>query len=76
MTALLAWLLDPAIKLIFLDKRADMVLLVPAAVVVVVFVRGAFNYGETKFNSTVGQSIAADVQRDMFGRLIERDLAD
>ena len=52
-----------------------MVLLVPAAVVVVVFVRGAFNYGETKFNSTVGQSIVADVQRDMFGSLIALDLA-
>ena len=43
--------------------------------VVVVFVRGAFNYGETKFNSTVGRSIAADVQRDMFGSLIALDLA-
>lgn len=74
MTALLAWLLDPAIKLIFLEKRADMVLLIPSAVVGVVFLRGAFNYGETKFNNTVGQNIVADVQRDMFKSLIGLDL--
>ena len=32
-TAALAWLLDPAIKLIFLDKRGDMLLLIPVAIV-------------------------------------------
>src|SRR5262245_63311949 len=64
-TAALAWLLDPAIKLIFLDKRVDMLLLIPAGIVFVVFVRGAFNYGEAVLSATVGQRIVADAQRDM-----------
>ena len=56
-TAMLAWLLDPAIKLIFLEKRTDMVLLIPAAIVAVVFVRAALNFGETLLSNSVGQRI-------------------
>src|SRR3954468_17380667 len=47
MTGILAWLLDPAIKLVFLEKRADMVLLIPAAIVGAVTLRAALNFGET-----------------------------
>ena len=73
-TAALAWLLDPAIKLIFLDQREDMLLLIPAAIVVVVLLRAGFNYGETVFSSIVGQSIVADVQRDMVRSMAALDL--
>ena len=73
-TAALAWLLDPAIKLIFLDKRADMLLLIPAAIVLVVMVRGVFNYGETVLSATVGQHIIADVQSDMVKAIAALDL--
>src|SRR5262249_33479154 len=36
MTGALAWLLDPAIKLIFLEKRQDMLVIIPLAVVGVI----------------------------------------
>ena len=51
MTALLAWLLDPAIRYVFLEKRTDMVLLIPAAIVAAVTVRAALNFGETVFDA-------------------------
>jgi ATP-binding cassette, subfamily B, bacterial MsbA len=73
-TAALAWLLDPAIKLLFLDKRSDMLLLIPAAIVLVVFLRGAFNFGETVLSTTVGQHIMADAQRDMVRSMAALDL--
>jgi ATP-binding cassette, subfamily B, bacterial MsbA len=73
-TGALAWVLDPAIKLIFFDKRADMVLLIPAAVIGVVFLRGVFNYGDSTFTNTIGQGIIADTQRDMFRSLVVADL--
>ena len=73
-TAALAWLLDPAIKLIFLDQREDMLLLIPVAIVVVVLLRAGFNYGETVFSSIVGQSIVADAQRDMVRSIAMLDL--
>ena len=74
MTALLAWLLDPAIRYVFLDKRTDMVLLIPAAVVAAVTVRAALNFGETALTNILGQRIVADTQRDMVRSLIGFDL--
>ena len=73
-TAALAWLLDPAIKLIFLDKRADMLLLIPVAIVVVVLLRAGLNFGETVLSTTVGQRIVADAQRDMVRSMAAFDL--
>ena len=69
MTAALAWLLDPAVKQIFIEKNPAMLTLIPIGVVVVVLVRGAFDYGGTALNNAIGQSIVADTQRDMFRSL-------
>jgi ATP-binding cassette, subfamily B, bacterial MsbA len=74
MTAVLAFLLDPAIRLVFLEKRADMVLLVPAAVVLAVLVRAGFNYGESALSNSIGQRIVADIQRDMVRSMVSFDL--
>jgi subfamily B ATP-binding cassette protein MsbA len=73
-TAALAWLLDPAIRLIFLDKREDMLLLIPAAIVGVVLLRGMFNFGETVLSTTVGQHITADAQHHMVRSIANLDL--
>lgn len=74
MTGLFAWLLDPAVKYIFLDRRVDMLIVIPAIVIVAVVVRGALNYGESVFANAIGQGIIADTQRDMFCNLIASDL--
>jgi subfamily B ATP-binding cassette protein MsbA len=74
MTALLAWLLDPAIRFVFLEKRADMVLLIPIAVVAAVTLRAGLNFGETALTNMLGQRITADSQRDMVRSLIGFDL--
>jgi subfamily B ATP-binding cassette protein MsbA len=74
MTPLLAWLLNPAIKLIFLEKRTDMLLVIPAAVIVTVIVRAALDFGQTALTQSIGQRIVAQVQRDMVRSLIGLDL--
>jgi len=74
MTPLLAWLLNPAIKLIFLEKRTDMLLVIPAAVIVTVIVRAALDFGQTALTQSIGQRIVAQVQRDMVRSLIALDL--
>jgi subfamily B ATP-binding cassette protein MsbA len=74
MTALLAWLLDPAIRYVFLEKRSDMVLLIPLAIIAAVTLRAALNFGETALTNIVGQNIVADTQRDMVRSLIALDL--
>jgi subfamily B ATP-binding cassette protein MsbA len=74
MTGILAWLLDPAIKLVFLEKRPDMVLLIPAAIVGAVTLRAVLNFGEMALANMLGQKIVADSQRDMVKSLIDFDL--
>jgi ATP-binding cassette, subfamily B, bacterial MsbA len=74
MTAVLAWLLDPAIRLVFLEKRADMVLLIPAMVIAAVLLRAGLNYGESALSNSIGQRIIADIQRDMVRRMVAFDL--
>ena len=74
MTGALAWMLNPAVKEIFMDKNADMLILIPAAVVLIVFVRGAFDYGASTSVNSMGQGIVADSQRDMFNSFIRFDL--
>jgi subfamily B ATP-binding cassette protein MsbA len=73
-TAALALHLDPAIKLVFLEKRTDMALLIPVAIIAVVFVRAGLNFGETVLANRVGQRIVADAQRAMVRSLAGFDL--
>jgi ATP-binding cassette, subfamily B, bacterial MsbA len=76
MPPILAWLLDPAIKYIFIEKRPDMVTLIPLAILVVITLRFFFNYTEATLNNSIGQGVVADVQRDMFKSLVRLDMAD
>jgi ATP-binding cassette, subfamily B, bacterial MsbA len=73
-TAGLAWMLDPAIKLLFLDKRSDMLLLIPAGIVLVVFLRAMLNFGEAVLSTTVGQRIVGGAQTDMVRSIARFDL--
>lgn len=73
-TAALAWLVDPAIKLIFEDKRADMLAIIPAAVVAVVVIRAFANFGEQALINGLGERVIAATQRDMFHSQVRLDL--
>lgn len=75
MTGALSWLLDPAIKLIFLEHRPDMLLVIPLAVLGVIVVRAAMTFFQMMLIDTMGERVVADVQREMFDALVRRDLA-
>src|SRR5256885_17117877 len=62
MTALLAWLLDPAIRYVFLEKRVDMVVLIPPAIVAAVTLRAPLNFGETALTKMLAQRILPATQ--------------
>ena len=68
-----AQLLDPAIKYLFLEKDAQMLLLIPAAVFAVMAVKAAAGYGESVIMNYVGQRIVSDTQIAMFEHLIQAD---
>ena len=74
MNGALAWVIDPAIKKIFLDKNAAMLVLIPLEVITIMVLRAAANFGEQALTSTIAERIVAAVQRDMFRSQIHLDL--
>lgn len=75
MTAALAWLLDPAIDEIFVNKNPTALWLVPLAVVGVALVKSGADYIQSVQMAYVGQRIVADTQLRLFERFMRADLA-
>ena len=75
MNGVLAWLLDPAIKQIFLDNNARMLPVITAAIAGVVALRAVASFGEQYTLSNLAERVVADVQRDMFRSQIRLDIA-
>jgi subfamily B ATP-binding cassette protein MsbA len=71
----LAWLLDPAIKQLFLLKVPSMLFVIPAAVLGVLVLRAASTYGQQTLIESLGERVVAASQRDMFASLVGNDLA-
>jgi subfamily B ATP-binding cassette protein MsbA len=75
MNGVLAWLLDPAIKHIFLENNAKMLPVITAAITGVVALRAVASFGEQYTLSNLAERLVADVQRDMFRSQIRLDIA-
>ncbi len=74
-TGLTAWILDPAIKMIFLEKDTKMLTIIPIAIILTLFVKGISTYLQTAILTDVGQRIIADTQIKMFSKITYSDLA-
>ena len=74
-TGLTAWILDPAIKMIFLDKNTQMLTIIPIAIIITLLIRGISTYWQTAILTDVGQRIIADTQIKMFSKITYSDLA-
>ncbi len=74
-TAGQAWLLQPAIDEIFVNKSATMLYLLPALIVAVAVVRGLATYGQSMLMNGTGQRIVAETQVKLYDHLINADLA-
>jgi len=73
-TAASAKLMEPIINDIFLDKREDMLLPITGAVFLIFFLKGIFTYAESVLMAFVGHRIIADIQRDLFDKIVLADL--
>jgi subfamily B ATP-binding cassette protein MsbA len=70
------WLLNLEVKLIFLRHQTEMLLPLSLAVVGVVMLRAVTLFFGRMTLDSLGEKTVATAQRDMFRRLIQRDLAD
>ena len=74
-TAALAWLMDPVVNRVFVERRADLLWPVGGAVLTVFVVKGLATYAQTVLMTSVGQSVLMDMQNRLFRHLMTQDLA-
>ena len=72
-TSSIAYLLDPAIKKIFIEQDQTLIFLIPVVIVVAFFTKGMSLYLARVLMIRVSQELKADVQKDMMKSLIATD---
>jgi subfamily B ATP-binding cassette protein MsbA len=73
-TAGQAWIMEPMLDRVFLERDRAMLWLVPVAVIGLALVKGGAGYGQTVAMYRVGQRIVADLQQRLFDHLIRADI--
>ncbi len=74
MTAAFAKLVEPILDEVLVNRREDMILPIGLSVFAVFCLNGVATYIHTLQMNKIGQSIVADIQRDLFVRFIGLDL--
>lgn len=74
LTASFAKLVEPILDEVLVNRREAMILPIGLAVFFVFFFNGIATYIHTLQMNKIGQSIVADIQRDLFARFIGLDL--
>ncbi len=72
-TSSIAWLLDPAIKKLFIEKDQSLIILIPLMIIVAFFVKGISLYFAKATMIGVGESVKKELQNDMVNNLIKTD---
>ena len=73
-TAALAYLMDPVVNRVFVERRADLLWPVGLAVLATFAVKGVAAYGQTVIMTRVGQSVLTDLQNRLFAHLLRMDM--
>ena len=72
-TASIAWLLDPAIEKIFIEKDKTLILIIPVLIIIAFTTKGLSLYFAKVIMIGVGEEVKKDVQSDMMRSLIKAD---
>ena len=72
-TSAVAYLLDPAIKKIFLEKNQTLIFIIPALIIVAFTIKGVSLYIAKVLMIGVAAEVSKNIQSDMLGSLIKAD---
>ena len=72
-TSSIAWLLDPAIKKLFIEKDQSLIIIIPLLIIVAFCTKGFSLYFAKATMIAVGESIKKKLQYDMVNNLIRTD---
>jgi subfamily B ATP-binding cassette protein MsbA len=73
-TAANAWMMEPVLDDIFLNKDKTMLLIVPIAVFTITVIKGFAAYGQAVIMRFVGQRIVTDMQYQLYNHLLHADI--
>ncbi len=74
-TAAMAYLMEPALDEVFIEKDRDMLVLIPVFVIVATVAKGVASYFQGVLMGFVGQRVIADLQARVFSRIMRFDLS-
>ncbi len=72
-TASIAWLLDPAIEKIFIEKNQTLILIIPAFIILAFAIKGVSLYIAKVIMIGVAEDVKKNIQTDMLKSLIKAD---
>jgi len=72
-TSSVAYLLDPAIKQLFIEQKQSYIYLIPAAIILAFCIKGLSLYIARVIMIKVAEEIRKDIQGDMFNTIINAD---
>jgi len=72
-TAAIAWLLDPAIKKIFIEKDQTLIIFIPVLIIITFATKGVSLYFAKATMVSVGEEVKKELQSDMIRTLISAD---
>ncbi len=72
-TSSIAYLLDPAIKQLFIEQEQSLMLVIPALIILAFSTKGASLYLAKVIMINVAEQVKKDIQIDMFSSLIKAD---
>jgi subfamily B ATP-binding cassette protein MsbA len=75
MSGILTWGIGQTSQLLFVDRRADLLLFIAGCAFAVMLMRALSFFGGKALVDSISERIVAACQRDMFHNLIRRDLA-
>ncbi len=70
LSAVYAWLVQPVLDEIFIDRNRELLLLLPLAILGVALLKGAFAYGQAYLMSYIGHWLVADVRQQLFMHIV------
>ncbi|HIJ62874.1 MAG TPA: ATP-binding cassette domain-containing protein [Rhodospirillaceae bacterium] len=74
MTTATAWLLDPVVNKVFVQKDDSMLWLIGGAVLAVFFIKSLASYAQEVLLAAVGQKIISDTQNRLFSHLLDQEV--
>ena len=72
-TSSVAYLLDPAIKKLFIEQNQSMIILIPSLIVLAFAIKGASLYLARVIMIGVSEEVKKDIQNDIFSSLLKAD---